>query len=232
MPSKKKRKVKLAVRSASGIKRSRSFFYANPHPAPSRMPVNADTVKSKTYTALSIPLENVMTNVPALVDSVARGSGDNERIGTKWNPTALHLKGFLRAASLSNLVTAGYYVVWDKQPSGALAAFNEVFIGQQAPFMYPSASTSDRFRIICHRKFSLVTGTTQGTFTEGAQHIIDDYIKLPAGLVAHAQLGTTSGNVNDRVSGALLMYPYSSESDQAASRPTLTFGHRIYFNDV
>lgn len=213
-------------------KRSRtSGGYANPHPAPSTAPINSDTTKSRTFQALVYRPNNIMTNTPAQMDVIERGAGDNQRIGSKWNPTALHLKGWMRGTSAqAAYVNSGYYVVWDKQPNKALPPMNDVFIGLAPSFMYAAASTDDRFVIIGHKEFNVVCPGA-GVLGDKSQYIIDDYIKLPPRLICHSTLGTNSGLIGDRQSGALLLYVYSSENLADITRPTLSIAHRIYFQD-
>jgi len=214
-------------------KRSRtSGFAANPHPAPSSLPITIGTVKSKTYQAIGFRPDNVMTNAGTLVDTIDKGTADNQRIGSKWNPTALHLKGYVRGQATSPAyVNTGYYVVWDRQPNRALATQQDVFVGTAPSFMYPAPSTDDRFLIIHHKIFNVVVPDA-GVVGDKSQFIVDDYIKLPARLTCHAALGSSAGGINDRVSGALLLFVYSSEGVASIARPQANLAHRIYFNDV
>ena len=213
-------------------KRSRTAGgYANPHPSPSTAAINADTVKSRTFQALVYRPNNVMTNTPAQMDVIEKGPGDNERIGSKWALTALHLKGWMRGTSAqAAYVNSGYYVVWDKQPNRALPPMNDVFIGTAPSFMYPAASTDDRFIIIAHKEFNLIAPGT-GVLGDKSQYLIDDYIKLPRNLICHSTLGTSSGLIANRQSGALGLFVYSSENLADVTRPTLSIAHRIYFQD-
>ena len=60
--------------------------------------------------------------------------------------------------------------------------------------------------------------------------VLNNYIKLGAGKVCHSTLGTTSGIITNRTTGALLLFPYSDKAS-GQFEPVMSFGYRTYFED-
>lgn len=206
----------------------RGINSAYPHPAPSRSPVNSNTIKSKSFLPFLFPAINNVAQVGFPMDTVGRGTTDNERLGHKWRNVALHLKGRYHGAPGPNNSWAGYYVVWDQQPNLATAVWSDVFSGEGV-YAYPQLSTEDRFKILAHKKYT--SGPVNSDMSTSLQ-TIDHYIKLPPGLVCTSAVGGFgTGAIGERTSGVLLFFAYSAAST-AASQPLIQLSHRIYFEDV
>lgn len=230
--------VRLALNQAGvrGIRRKRSRMggtFANPKPPLSRSNINSDTTKFKTFARSVVPMVSAMTTPALQLDNIDRGSSDLERIGSKWKVLAVHFRGSIQASMVVGgvpLTTAGYYVVWDKQPNKTSALFGDVFSGSDPAASFALGSNDDRFVILKHRRFNITMQDSTGDANDNSQHQLDDYIKLGAGKVCHSTLGTTSGLITNRTTGALLLFPYS---DKAAGQfePVMTFGYRTYFED-
>jgi len=198
------------------------------------LPINQDTTKSKTFISTAFTPTNSQTAVGFPLDTVDRGTGDNERIGSKWMPTAVHLRGVVNANPLGNdTQVLGYYVVWDKSPNGASAPFNQVFTGSTPMFAFPSSTSDDRFKVIFQKRYNLtIQNTIPGEANSNSQHLVDQYIKLPPRLVCHSVLGSTVGSIAERSMGALLLYAYTRSGARSTTTAIMTVSHRLYFNDV
>jgi len=238
MPIKKRSKVssRRTVRSPALIKRPKRLgtFSANPHPAPSQASVNSRSVKAVTYVQATFRPNSSITQAGYPVDVVPRGTLETNRLGHKWKVTALHLRGHIRIAQTAqDYANSGYYVVWDKQPNGAAATWGSVFTGNSAPYSFPALSVDERYKIIHHRIFNMTYQGQALDANSNSQYVIDDYIKLPAGLVCCDTVGSQgTGVVADRQSGQLLLFPYSGKAAAADDRPNLNIAYRIYFDDV
>ncbi len=198
---------------------------ADPHPPPSRLPITSGTVKATTTTQGTIACNNVTTTPGVLLDTVVRGDEDDMRNGSKWRGTALHLRGTF--AVQTDPVSAGYYVVWDKAPDGALATWAQVF-DLAGPFAFANEGGSGRFRILHKKSFDAPIQALGG---DNTQQTIDDYIQLPAGLVCHsAQGGNGTGVIGERSIGALLLFGFSDAV--LVDQPTITVSSRYYFADL
>nr|AGA18442.1 hypothetical protein [uncultured marine virus] len=223
-----------AMRRQAKRTRTRGTYSANPHPAPSQAAVNSRSLKAVTYVQSNFRPSSAITQAGVPVDVVPRGALETQRLGHKWKVTALHLRGHIRIAQTAqDYANSGYYVVWDKQPNGVAAIWDNVFTGNSCPYSFPALSGDERFKIIHHRIFNL---TYQGQALDAntnSQYVIDDYIKLPAGLVCCDTVGSQgTGAVADRQSGQLLLFPYSGKAAGADDRPNLNIAYRIYFDDV
>lgn len=225
--AKRRSSVKSMGRSARSM--VLSSRRADPHPAPSSRSINDKTIKSATFATTSyIPTDSLAAQ-GYLMDVVARGTSDTERIGSKWNPVALHIRGSGFVTTPNTQVIQGYYVVWDAQPNQGTAVMNDVFIGTDAINSYAAASANERFTVLANKKWTNVTST--GFNTENSIKIVDDYIKIPKHMVCHATIGGTIGGAVTRTSGALLMFPYSNQPTTSPQIPSLELSHRIYFED-
>ena len=147
-----------AARKASSTARSVAIdqMRANPKPSPSRRPVNSDTIKAKTFIPIGYPAINDITQPGNVMDQVARGSEDNERLGHKFRDVALHLKGIYHGSTTGQARWSGYHVVWDSQPNLVSATFGQVFAVQagQVNWAFVGLSTSDRFKVLHHKKIA------------------------------------------------------------------------------
>lgn len=200
-----------------------------PHPPPSNEPVTNDTIKTFTvnpvaYTAGSSDC------VCYHLDTITQGTGDGQYLGAKFRCKAIHLKGVLEPADV-NITYAGFYVVWDRQPNQALATYAKIF-NMDPVYSFIAASTTDRFQVL-HHKAWVMGGSSTSTpyFQQSACFKIDEYIKIPKECVSHCVLGTTDGAIDNRISGALLLVPYSSHTIAGGNYPVMNIARRIYFED-
>lgn len=230
--------MRLALNQAGikGIRRKRRRIAGtsgNPKPPLSTSNINSDTTKFKTFARSVVPMINSMTSPGIQLDSIDRGTSDLERIGSKWKVLAVHFRGSIQASMVVGgvpLTTAGYFVVWDKQPNKASALFGDVFSGSDPASSFALGSGDDRFVIVKHRRFNITMQDSTGDANDNSQHQLDDYIKLGASRVCHSTLGTTSGLITNRTTGALLLFPYSDKAS-GQFEPVMSFGYRTYFED-
>jgi len=230
MPAQKRKGTPLRRTTAvDAKKRPRAVMRMrnpNPHPPPSRSPVNSKTVKSKTFVPVAYNASNVVGATGITMDVVARGDQSNERIGHKWRDVALHLKGTYKGVSPGDTY-AGYYIVWDKQPNLAVPRFGDVFSGQVG-YEFASLVGAERYVIIHQKKF---TSPDAAGLADNTVATIDDYIPLPRGLIPTCQLGGAgTGQIGTRMTNSLIMFPYSNYGTGAG--PEMIMSHRIYFEDV
>ena len=219
-----RRNMGAGVRAA--VKRGINSAY--PHPAPSRNPVNSHTIKSKSFLPFTFPAINNVAQAGFPMDTISRGTSDNDRLGHKWRDVALHLKGRYHGANGPINSWSGYYVVWDAQPNLATAVWSDVFSGEGV-YAYPQLSIEDRFKILAHKKFA--SGPLNSDMDKSVS-TIDHYVKLPAGLVATSSVGGLgTGAIGERTSGVLLLFCYSNRA-VATEQPLIEMSHRIYFEDV
>jgi hypothetical protein len=198
---------------------------AAPHPPPSRIPINADTVKQVTYLP-AIYLATESTTQPAvLMDVVAVGTADNTRIGAKWQDLALHVKG--RIIARSSECMAGYALVWDKSPQSAIPNFNDVFQGIPG-FHFYAPSSSSRFEVLFQKEYALTNQVGAGNplFVN-----IDEYFKVGANKIAHTQSTDLLGNAVGRRAGALWMFFFSNKPTGTTS-PIVDVARRLYFQEA
>lgn len=150
-----------------------------------------------------------------LLNCPGSGSLSYQRIGRKIFPKYVYMKGLVSHAfkiATNNYAsnTLRMVLIWDKQPSGALPAWQDVF--RSTAFDGTSNSyfdsprnyiNMDRFRVLMDKK--IISNKLSEPTAEGSVVItydIDDYLKLPNGLetVFAANTGNAIASVS---SGAL-----------------------------
>ena len=223
-----------AMRRKAKRSRMSGSYSANPHPAPSKAAVNSRSIKAVTYTQQTLRPDSAITNTGLIMDVVTRGTDETQRLGHKWKVSALHLRGHIRlnTGGGEDYANAGYYIVWDRQPNGVAAQFQMAFNGTSAPYAFPALSGDERFKFIAHRQFNLTMQSTGSDPNSNGQHLIDDYIRLPPGLVCCGTVGGGQGTIDQRQTGVLLMFTYSGKGAASDARPIMVVSHRIYFDDV
>lgn len=150
---------------------------------------------------------------------IAPGTGSFNRIGRKVHLTSLRVKGTVQHSSTADPTTGNFgsnilrmVVVWDKQPSGVLPAFDTIFgltdqSGNEAttyldPVKYDNM---DRFQVLRDVKIPFVptaqggVGGTTNFFRALAS--FDEYIKLGRETVYSGQ--TSPATIADISSGGL-----------------------------
>jgi len=203
-----------------------------PHPRNSRTPISSKSQKALTIDQANIALDTAGTVV--LLDVVPQGTSDSDRIGLKWRDKAVHIRGQLvmsGSVAAPQTQVGTLYVVWDKQPNGALATVAQILDPGTSIFDgFYNLENQDRFKILHKKNFKMTKNTTTVGYNDSSLYMIDEYVKLPASCVACGTSGGT-GIIGDRKSGALLMLATGDASSGALSN-ALNYSTRVYFEDV
>lgn len=203
-------------------------------PRPGRTPISSKSLKAITvdHGALSVASDSVCV----LLDPVAQGTSDIQRVGLKWRDKAVHVRGqlYIDAADTSGHVPVQLYYVWDRQPNGALATSAQILDPATSVFEgFLNLEYQDRFTILKTKSYLLKKSTWSGaggTFLDTSAFMIDEYFTLPRYCVACGTNGGT-GIISDRKSGALLLLAVSNLAI-AGAEPNLNISTRVYFEDV
>jgi len=169
------------------------------------------------------------------LDQIQRGNQLGEALGQKHMVTAIHIRGQWTLPNTQIYDRPGYYLVWDRQPNEALATPGDILDlsvgGADCSIAFPNQDTGSRFMILAKREHSAVNAQQNEIGrNDNHQWIVDEYHRLPRGLVATKTLGSASGLIDNRVSGALLLLTFGRNTS-VNSNP-LNFQFRIYFQDV
>ncbi len=219
-----------------GSTRSGGFFPPNPSPPAGRKQINSREKKQRTFNLQSTPARSDAD--PSHLDIIAQGTGASQRIGQRSKITGIHIRGEMSLPTeiANRTSSAGYYIVWDRQPNGALAVLNDILDTEvndvNSVDAFPLASNEARFVILARKTHNFVKQETASSSFDD-RWTIDHYLQFNRSLLTTSknvdELATTpSGGIGTRSSGALLLLPIG---DTTAEIP-FTYSYRVYFEDV
>ena len=163
------------------------------------------------------------------ISVVAQGDSVNQRDGRKFMPTWVNMRGIIANGSTATSTESAVLLVWDKQPNKALAAITDI-LDVVSTVAQNKRENSSRFMII--RRWSvLLTGKSDGSTVPGFARNFDRYVRLPRGLVAECTPSDTTGEIGNRVTGALLLVTLGNRAAGTAAA-ALETSIRIGFKDV
>ena len=147
--------------------------------------------------------DNNTTGSITHLDVVPRGTGVNARIGKAFVPTSLQIQGHVSTDSESATVHWANYLVWDLSPNQALPAITDILDAGNS-LAFPKRENSHRFKII--RRFHGVLSGPNSTAT-GQEQITDvqEYVRMPKGIVSMCTSTDEAGTIGSRVTGALYL---------------------------
>ena len=169
------------------------------------------------------------------LDQIERGNQLGQALGQKHMVTAIHLRGTWKLPNNENYDRPGYYLVWDRQPNEALATPGDILDltvgGADCSVAFPNQDNGSRFIIIAKRESKAAnTNVNDDQYDPSMVWDVDEYHRLPRNLVATKTLGSASGLIDNRVTGALLLLTFGKNTS-VNSNP-LEFQFRVYFQDV
>ena len=131
-------------------------------------------VQVLTFLEVIFRPDSAIINSGAVMDVIARGDQETQRIGAKCKDTSFYLRGYVRSASMpAGFCVAGYCIVLDRSPNSAVATFQNVFLGVSAPYCFPALPSAGRIAHIAHHRSS---PTYQGSPTDAndkSQYVIE-----------------------------------------------------------
>lgn len=192
-------------------------------------------------------LATTNTNGSSVVlNLIAPGNGSYNRVGRKIKITSVRLRGIIEVTlipdvttALMNGVTVRMVVVYDKQPSGVLPTFDQIFgltdqTGTEAttyldPIRYDNM---DRFQVL---RDSLYTANPQAASDDGTTNAktydlpFDEYIKVGRSTNYGGQ--SSPCTIADISSGGLYVYfRTDNEATSVSSVKTLSYARLRYFD--
>jgi len=145
------------------------------------------------------------------LDSIPMTDTVSGRNGQRFQPTKARIRMTLRSNTSTQVTNMYMALIWDYEPKKTLANAAEIMQSPLTVTGMPNRDNAGRFRVIKRWNFSFA-----GNFTNPATGLecafIDEYIKLPTGLVAVCDRIDTSGVIGNRIEGALIMIAQSDVS--------------------
>lgn len=139
------------------------------------------------------------------LDIVPTGTTVNSRDGRKFKNTSVQIRGIASSDTTTVTANGAMYLVWDKQPNKALTAIDQIFdtINSNS---FSKRENVQRFKIIKKWRWAFAgNSATAGQSTSSAVFDIDDYVKLPDDCLAECTSADTTGEIGNRITGALLL---------------------------
>jgi len=164
------------------------------------------------------------------LDIIPRGTVVNSREGRAFRLTSIQMRGMVTSNQDTIFAQAVTYLVWDKQPNKALAAAADI-VTPVADSSFTNRENAARF-VILRRMAWIVTGELDtGTTAINKAHEVNEYIKLPPDCIASCTVDDATGEIANRISGALLILTIGSTNNAVLdAQSLLTF--RLNFIDV
>lgn len=166
------------------------------------------------------------------IDVVPVGSSVNSRDGRKWKNTSFQIRGIAGNDNTATTTQGALYLVWDRQPNKALAGVTDI-LDSASSTSFAKRENAQRFRIL--KKWRWVfngNGATAGQQTSGTAYDIDDYVRLPDECVAECTTADTTGQIANRVTGALLLVAVGNQAGPATNDGYVTITTRVNFVDL
>lgn len=161
-------------------------------------------------------LSNVVSSSADILvlNLIQQGTGSMNRIGRKIFPQSVKLNMYMRQvfATVTPMTNwARIALVWDRQPTGVLATFDQIFgdtdqTGTDTPTLESSLryDNTDRFKVLMDRRYKFEAGTTAVINGTGGSAILDEFISLK-GLETVYNASSSPAVIGDISSGALLL---------------------------
>lgn len=176
------------------------------------------------------------------LNPIAKGDSLQERQGDRVFMLRLLLRGAFRAqvategsrSTALSLQNATFYVVYDRQPQGALPPITDIFDGAE-PSSLQRLDTRDRFFILLRHQFQVEVGQIVDTAGTGYQPVVtsDSYRNVDWNIpISRAAVFTTaesSGAIANVRTGAL--YAIFVGAASPIYSPVANLHYRISFSD-
>jgi len=159
---------------------------------------------------------------------IPQGTSVNQRVGRKCELKYFQLRGSVYNGSTATANTWAIYLVWDQQPNKALAAITDVLDAATSRSLSKRENVQ-RFKIL--KKWRGVCCGTGTAITSNLEVSLDEYVRLPKGLVVVPTTGDTTGAIGDVITGALLLIAVG-DSGAGTAAAVLSCTCRTGFADV
>lgn len=171
---------------------------------------------------------NDSTGSITLLNTVAQGASNSQRIGKKWTMRSIQMRGAVIAGTTGVLAQFTNILVYDKRPTGALPAITDILVSSNSN-SFNNDNNVGRFRII-RRWDGLIQGgqvLATNPVTEGSSQDFDYFVKLNLPVVNKAA-GT--GVIADIEEGALYLVTVGSAAP-GTTAPNTGCGFRIRYTE-
>jgi len=164
------------------------------------------------------------------VSVVPQGTSVNTRVGRKCELKYFQMRGYLRNNSSALYNTVAVYLVWDEQPNKLLPAVTDILDAANAQALSKRENVQ-RFKIL--KKWRQVLIGPSGAPTTAVTAVpLDEYVRLPKGLVVVPTTADITGAIGDVINGAMYLVTVGNEPVSATLAATLAVTCRTGFADI
>lgn len=229
----------------SSIKKNRQKRYANRR----IMQSSQMAARRLRYELKFVDLPYTSSNIPAaaspmlvLLNGIAPGSANWNRIGNKVNLKSIRIRGSINfATTAANIPNQDIrmLIVYDKNPNKSNPTLSDILqqttqtgATSQNVFSNPNINNRERFKILRDRTwntpyYTFTSNILTNCETTDIDYRIDEYIKLKNLPTIYSGTSTTC-TIGDITSGALFMIFYETTASQFA----VGYETRLRFDDV
>lgn len=210
-----------ARRSDNGLRRPQ---LASQVPRGFRGPTGEAKYKDIANSAYALDTTGSITHMSA----IAQGTTVNQRVGRSCELKYFQMRGHVQNNGSATFNDWAVYLVWDEQPNKVLAGITDVLDAATA-YSLSKRENVQRFKIL--KKW---TGCLSGNSTTPACDVavrLDEYVRLPKGLVIVPTTADTTGEIGNVITGALLLVTVGI-SAAGASAAQLAVTCRVGFADI
>lgn len=186
---------------------------------------------------VDIPYTSIMLGVPTtsihLLNGIVSGANFYNRIGNKVTPQSSDLDIILvnNSTTATSLAIVRVALIWDKQPTGALPTYSDIFqnidsVGNATStgFSGRNLQTTDRFSTISSQDIVI---PSLNAASGGVNYRRLKFIRSLSGL--HQQFKGNTAAIGDISSGALYLVVYSPTNE--TNTVSFYFDHRYRYYD-
>lgn len=184
-----------------------------------------------TISQLNFDTSSAVANCMLLVNTVATGTLNTNRVGKRIVMRACSIRARVQAATATVLENCSLYLVYIRTPNQAatLPAVTDILTTQSSGGL-TNRDNASKFRILRRWNFQVVgNSTTPSTGLECQD--MDHYVPLPS-LPAVWTAASTAGTISEFVEGALILLSVGQNANGATTTPYCTGQFRVYFSDA
>lgn len=164
------------------------------------------------------------------VSVVPQGTTVNSRVGRKCELKYFQMRGDMRALATADHNSVAVYLVWDEQPNKALAAITDVLDAANS-YALSKRENVQRFKILKKWSYTLC-GNSATLMSSNAALRLDEYVRLPKGLVVVPTTADTTGVIGDIITGALLLITVGDHAAGGTTCANMQVTCRTGFSDI
>lgn len=217
-----------AAAGAAAAMSERKWTMYKPPPLPAQRGLVRSSPQEIDFVDTAINQAMDTTGVVTLINGIVQGTSVNQRIGKKVLMKSVQARVYFAAnsAATSNVVTM--LLVYDRLPRGALPAVTDILVAA-TPTANNNDSNSSRFKILARVTMSL-HGTTAAPLCNGAQFLIEKYVKMTSTRELTFTTAATGG-IGDISVGAVYCVTVGSTAAGTAAA-TCNGNFRVRYWDV